>query len=73
MLRLVRILRQPRGNALLLGLGGEGHSIAKLAAYVAEYEFFELAVTRTYKLDDWKNDLKRGNQHNYSQCAVLIL
>jgi dynein heavy chain len=63
-LRLVRILRQPRGNALLLvGLGGEGHSIAKLAAYVAEYEFFELAVTRTYKVDDWKNDLKRGNQY----------
>jgi dynein heavy chain len=58
--RLRRILSQPQGNALLLvGLGGEGVSVVKLAAYIAEYEIYELSVTRNYKEENWKNDLKK--------------
>jgi dynein heavy chain len=62
--RLSRIISQPNGHALLLvGLGGEAYSITKLASFIAEFELHELSVTQNYKLDDWKNQLKKGILH----------
>ncbi|VDM31966.1 unnamed protein product [Hydatigera taeniaeformis] len=58
--RLSRIIRQPQGNALLLGLGGSGRqSISRLAAHIAEFECFQIELTKSYSTHDWQEDLRR--------------
>lgn len=61
MCRLTRIIRQPGGHALLLvGFDAEGQKIAKLAAFAAGMELYELSVSRNYKLENWKDTLRKG-------------
>ena len=56
--RLIRILRQPNGHALLIGIAGSGrHSICRLATFIANYELYEIEITTTYTINDWHNDL----------------
>jgi len=57
--RICRILRQPKGNALLLGVGGSGRqSLATLATYMSSYKMFRIEVIKGYSMRDWRDNLK---------------
>ncbi|KAG7486149.1 dynein heavy chain 6, axonemal [Solea senegalensis] len=58
--RIARIIRQERGNALLVGVGGTGKkSLTRLAAHMCGYRCFEIELSRGYNYDSFHEDLRR--------------
>jgi len=57
--RIARILMFPGGNALLVGVGGNGkRSLSKLAASICGYDTVQISVTSDYSLNDFREHLK---------------
>jgi len=60
LVRVHRLMRLPRGNALLVGVGGSGkQSITRLAAYTADADVFSITLTRGYNEALFRDDLKQ--------------
>ncbi|XP_063042411.1 dynein axonemal heavy chain 2 [Engraulis encrasicolus] len=58
--RVVRVISQPRGNMLLVGIGGSGRqSLSRMAAYICEYMVFQVEVTKQYRKQEFRDDIKK--------------
>ena len=65
--RISRIIMNPGGNAMLIGVGGSGkQSLCKLAAFIQSYEVKQLSVTSKFKVEDLKEELRLM----YTQAGV---
>lgn len=59
--RITRVIRQPLGNCLLLGVGGSGRqSLSRLATFMANYKLFQIEVVKGYNMTNWRDDAKRA-------------
>ncbi|XP_036080214.1 dynein heavy chain 6, axonemal isoform X7 [Rousettus aegyptiacus] len=58
--RIARMIRQERGNALLVGVGGTGkQSLTRLAAHICGYRCFQIELSRGYNYDTFHEDLRK--------------
>ncbi|KAG2466381.1 DYH6 protein, partial [Polypterus senegalus] len=58
--RIARMIRQERGNALLVGVGGTGkQSLTRLASHMCGYRCFQIELSRGYNYDSFHEDLRK--------------
>jgi dynein heavy chain len=59
LLRIGRIIKQPGGHALLVGVGGSGRqSLTKLASRLADFDNYQIEIKKNYRMQEWREDMK---------------
>ena len=58
-LRIARVLRQPRGNIMLIGVGGSGkQSLTRLSSYMLEIGCRQIEITKNFGPSQFKDFVK---------------
>ncbi|XP_073385492.1 uncharacterized protein [Physcomitrium patens] len=56
--RICRVIKQPRGNVLLVGVGGSGRqSLARLAAFIQGFEVFQVEISKNFGMAEWRESI----------------
>lgn len=72
--RIGRVLRQPRGNAMLVGVGGSGkQSLTRVASFVAGYECVQIEINRGYGLMEFREDIKKLMVREIVVVVVIVV
>jgi dynein heavy chain, axonemal len=57
--RIARVLRQPSGHALLLGVGGSGRqSLTRLSTFLSGYAIYQIEIAKGYGMNEWRENIK---------------
>jgi dynein heavy chain len=60
MLRISRVLQQPRGHMLLVGVGGSGRqSLTRLASYIKNIDVYQVEISKNFSYVDWQEFVKK--------------
>ena len=58
-LRVARVLRQPRGNLMLIGVGGSGkQSLTRLSSYLLNYQIKQVEIVKGYNQQSFREFLR---------------
>jgi len=59
LMKILRALRQPRGNIMLIGVGGSGkQSLIKLASYIYAMDFKQIEIVKGYGVNSFREYVK---------------
>ena len=57
--RIARVIGQPMGNAMLVGVGGSGRkSLTTLAVFICDMKLFQIQISKVYGKNEWRDDLR---------------
>ncbi|RYG69831.1 hypothetical protein EON64_01755, partial [archaeon] len=73
--RIVRVIMNPGGHALLVGVGGSGkQSLSRLAAFICGFKVVQIVISSTYGINDLKEDLKgMYNKAGLKEEGIMFL